>query len=266
MFSPSFRLHKWYLDGIAETGETFIGYWAELAWQSFGLPYASCLEFDGRHAPVTQTHVLRENPPQYTEAGVTWASNGLACAGNWQPLAAEIPPLTLYADETGVVIWRCLHPLAQARIQSAMLHFTGLGYVEQLELTILPWRLPMRELHWGRFLSSDAYVVWIEWRGDHPLTIVYLNGISVGNVMVTTSALAWEGGGLELDDTVVLRDGLLIKTALARVPGLRALFPKTILHTRECKWRSRGTLSSHGTVHTGWAIHEIVQFQNNELA
>lgn len=257
-------MNKWYLDGISDTGETFIGYSADLSWKSLGLSYASCLEFDGRHTPVTTTDLFSKYPPKQQQNGITWSSNGLECSGDWyEPLAEALPPQTLYQDEQGAVVWHCLQPLSMMNLQSSSLNFTGLGYVEQLELTILPWHLPMRELHWGRFLSSDAYLVWIEWRGIQPLTLIYLNGTALEDATMTDFGVFWNGGGLYLHDQIVLREGPLVKTALADIPGIRSLFPQQILYTNERKWRSRGTLSYDGTMHTGWVIHEVVRFHHH---
>ena len=56
---------------------------------------------------------------------------------------------------------------------------SGLGYAERLVLTIPPWKLPIETLRWGRFLSPSDWIVWIDWQGEHPQTIVYRNGARV---------------------------------------------------------------------------------------
>ena len=46
----------------------------------------------------------------------------------------------------------------------------GTGYAERILITIPPWRLPIRELRWGRWIGEAASrsVVWIDWRGESP--------------------------------------------------------------------------------------------------
>ena len=260
--STAFRMNKWYLDGISEAGETFIGYSAEVSWKSLGLSYASRLEFDGQRAPATATDFFRSRQPQAAGRSLTWTSKRLSCSGTWHTaLADALPPLTLYDSSQGKIIWHCLQPLSEMHVQTSDRKFNGLGYVERLEMTMLPWHLPIRELRWGRFLASDVYLVWIEWRGPHPLTLAYVNGTALDDVQIAESGITWNSGGLELNDQIVLREGPLIHTALAGFPGIQALFPKCILDTDERKWRSRGILSHKGKTHTGWAVHEIVRFQ-----
>jgi hypothetical protein len=259
--SSNFQLDKWYLDCITDSGQTVIGYSAELEWKSFTISYASYLAFDGKQAPYSKTSLFREHPPKATIEGITWNSNGLSCGGHWKPLQAKFPtPLTLYQDKSGSVIWHCLQPLCEVDVTLDGNNYTGLGYVERLKMSIEPWHLPIKELRWGRFLSKDTCLVWIEWRGPKPLTLVYLNGIELDNVNVTDFLLSWDKGHLALCDQVVLRNGPLVKTALAKIPGVRSLFPGSVCQMKECKWRSAGELLHKGQSFKGWAIHEIVQF------
>jgi len=260
-----FRLNKWYLDCVSETGQTFIAYSAELAWRSLGLSYASCLEFDGIHRPFTRTTPGLGGLPTLAPGEITWASEGASCSGCWRPVFTHpISPVNLYQDDAGSVVWHCLAPLSQVSISREGAEFAGLGYVEHLEITVAPWRLPIEELHWGRFLAPNTYAVWIEWRGLHALNLVYVNGQRVESVNVSSSTLSWEGGSLALSEQVFLRNGPLVNTALSNIPGARSLFPKSVLDTDERKWRSRGELSLDGETHSGWAIHEVVRLGSDE--
>ncbi len=259
--ASSFHLNKWYLDCVTKTGQTTIGYSAELGWKPLSISYNSYLKFDGRAAPSSKTNLLRVKHPEILANGISWASDRLSCSGSWRPLLTEgLPPLTLFQDNSGSVTWHCLQPLSEVKLQFGEEKYIGLGYVERLEMSITPWRLPIKELHWGRFLTKRIYVVWIEWRGQHPFTVVYLNGRKIENAKVSESALYWDGGSLKLGEHICLRNGRLIDTALSNIPGASSLFPKSILHTHECKWRSSGKLTYRGETRGGWAIHEIVRF------
>ncbi len=137
----------------------------------------------------------------------------------------------------------------------------GLGYVERLEMTIAPWKLPIDELRWGRFLSDSDSLVWIDWKGSHSCRIVLQNGIlssatNIGDGEITLSG----NSSLRIAEGDLLRKGALGKTALAIIPGLKRLFPSKILNVQECKWRSRAELRCADSCSSGWAIHEVVKW------
>jgi len=259
---PSFQLKKWYLDCISDKGRTFIGYSAEVAWNALAFSYASYLSSGVIAKKQSKTSLIREKSPKITsEKIITWKSDRLRCSGSWHPhLSNKLSPLRLYEDETGFLSWHCLQPVSKAHIRLQDQEFDGQGYVEFLEMTILPWKLPIRELHWGRFISQNSYLVWIKWLGSHPLSLVVLNGKRIEAAQVSEREIAWDGGLLEIHDQVVLREGPLVRTALAKIPRVGSLFPKSVLDTHECKWRSRGKLVHHGKTDIGWTIHEFVQF------
>jgi hypothetical protein len=170
----------------------------------------------------------------------------------------------LYDSPKGTVTWSCVHPRSKTDISlGPKEHIAGLGYAELLELTIKPWQLPIAELRWGRFLSESDVLVWIEWRGAAPLSVVFLNGKQLQNASISDEQIEIDGGRtvLTLTERTELRKGDLISTALSAIPGIAKIVPARMLHTYECKWRSRGVLSTNGSLcSSGWAIHEIVRF------
>jgi hypothetical protein len=139
---------------------------------------------------------------------------------------------------------------------------SGLGYAERLTLDLAPWRLPITELRWGRWIAADGgrSMVWIDWRGSRPLTAVFVDG-----VRAAASTVA--------DDRIVAEDAVLVLTgqrtlhrrSLGDVIGaagpLSRVFPATWLEVQDCKWMSTGTLHPAGArPETGWVIHEHVRF------
>jgi hypothetical protein len=257
---PTFRLQKWYMDCVSEKGEVFIGYSAKLDWKFLDLTYASFLEFDGKTSK-TQTSLLKESIPEYSDDSVVWKSKNLSCSGNWQNIGAKLPALKLFEDSTGSVIWNARFPLSDVHISHLGSKLMGLGYVEKLDLTIPPWKLPIEELIWGRFISKDIYIVWIEWSGSHPLTLVYVNGKKIKDASVSNSGVYWKEGTLQHKQSSVIREGPVVDTALSKIPGIQKIFPKKIINMHERKWLSSSVFSLNGTSHLGWTIHETVQFQ-----
>ncbi len=128
-------------------------------------------------------------------------------------------------------------------------------------MTIPPWQLPFDELRWGRFLSAEDALVWIDWRGAHSLNLTFHNGDCVEHAALTDDELVAGELSLALDRGTVLREGALVETALNTIPGIQKLFPFRILRVHERKWLSRGVLRKPGAEPSaGWAIHEVVRW------
>ena len=257
----TFRLHKWYLDCVTKRGEAFVLYCARLAWRSFSLTYASCLSFDGNHTE-SETSLLKERMPLCHGGVVEWSSKRLSFSGIWHSQREPLPPITLFENPSGSVSWHAQFPCSAVTVNLKETQTTGYGYAEQLNITIPPWQLPIEKLFWGRFVSKDLSVVWIEWQGAHPLSLVYVNGKSVQSTSISKSEIAWENGVIQHTAYSVLREGPLVTTALAKIPGLHNILPKSILGTIERKWLSPSVGTLNGTRHQGWSIHEVVQFKS----
>ncbi len=225
-----FHLSKWYLDCVGEDGSVFLAYRAELCWRDLRLHFASVLDHDT---------LLQETPPPRQTSGVwQWESPCLGVSAHWDPLDQPVHRTLIEG-----VDWSCHVPRGRAQAVVRGKHIRGLGYVEHLTLTVPPWRLPIRELRWGRFLGEQTGLVWIECSGPHPLSEVFLNGSPADAAVLEA---------LVLDAGRTLRDGP-ISTILS---GIGKLFPARILQLRETKKCSRGLLRDDA----GWAIHEEVRW------
>ncbi|HRH45534.1 MAG TPA: hypothetical protein PKY82_28100 [Pyrinomonadaceae bacterium] len=139
----------------------------------------------------------------------------------------------------------------------------GLGYAEKLDLEIDPQNLPFDTLRWGRFTANETSIVWIEWRGEIPLKVVYLNGVKYENVEISEESIQIHDVNLELKltESLELRKGSLLDTVFKNLHWLIKRFPLKMLSTFECKWRSKGVLvdkKAEKSIKNGWAIHEIV--------
>jgi hypothetical protein len=159
------------------------------------------------------------------------------------------------------VHWTCLQPKSDVTITANGSHLSGLGYVERLDLTIPPWKLPLTELHWGRFLSAHDSVIWIDWRGAHQITVLIQNGHEVIPENINASEVCFTPAStLNLDRRQTLRTGRLGNTVAASAPILNRFFPERLLNIRETKWSSLGSLTAPDHASTGWAIHEVVEW------
>jgi hypothetical protein len=255
------------LDCVADDGDAFIGYSARLSWRALSLNYASVLRCRPGRKAETSTTLQESSAPRADGSAVKWSSPRLKVGGTW---AADAPPIkrTLLESSDGKIEWHCLQPRARTEIHMGEnARLVGLGYAEQLTMTIPPWRLPFHELRWGRFLSAEDALVWIDWRGAHSLNLSFHNGARVEHASLTDDELAAGEVRLALDCGTVLREGALVETALSTIPGIQRLFPFRILRTHERKWLSRGRLHKPAAEPVaGWAIHEVVRWPQTKRA
>lgn len=257
---PLFQLDKWYFDCVTDAGDAIVLYRASLKWGILRLSYGAVL-YHPRRGDSLHRYTLRPG----TEANVDdnaiqWVCPRLAVAGVWIPGAPGFK-CKLLDSADGAIHWHCLAPQAYADVRLGSDRLTGRGYVEQLTMTVTPWRLPFSELKWGRFVGRNDSLVWIQWLGPTIRTWVWLNGTEHlhGSVIDERIELPHEHVALNLQNDAVLRTGLLSSTALRSIRALTCLMPQW-RGAHETKWLAHGTLNRPGGADTGWAIHESVRW------
>jgi hypothetical protein len=252
-----FHLRKWYLDCTAPDGEVMILYHATLRWNLVRMKWGGLLHKKEPSARPLQQSTLRPGPEPERHSGRILAANeSLDVVGEW---TLETPPhdRVLLERDDGHVRWCCCAPGASCRVRIAGRCIEGRGYGELLEMNMPPWKLPIRELRWGRWLDDHSSIVWIDWRGERPLSLLLSNGVEVPGAVEDDRVSVDGGPTLRLDRSGFLRDGELGATVLRGLPVLGGRIPPAIARTRETKWLSRG-VCSNGAV--GWAVHERVCF------
>ena len=244
------------MDYVSDSGDASIAYVGDLRWGPVHLHYSSLLRSTGD--AVTQRNSLREpSLPTHHRNSIEWKSEAFNFSAVWQSDSNEVHE-TVFRSEDGCVEWHCLMPRARARAGTD----SGLGYVEHLTMTIAPWRIPIRDLRWGRFCSASDWAVWIDWQGEYSKRILYLNGETATASAIEDEQIRFnDGSRLSMDRSLTLRSGPLGTTALSSIPGVSNTFPARLLQVNECKWRSRARLECPGRSPVeGWAIHEIVSW------
>ncbi len=261
--NSDFSLSKWYLDCIDRSGNTFIGYSAILKWKKLKINYSSILLYDQSNRLQVDTTFKKLKSPVLHDNSIKWNIDRLNTQGVWQSIDSHINK-TLLNSDSGTINWSCYQPKA---ISEVLLKdhqkLLGLGYSEKLEMTIKPWELPFKELRWGRYLSENDTIIWINWQGHQSLNLLFLNGKQVEHAIIADDLISINHGEYELSisDKIVLRKGKLISTALSKLPFIENIFPDRILHAHECKWRSKGVLNNkNNIVSDGWIIHEVVKW------
>ncbi|MGA2349721.1 MAG: hypothetical protein ABSF70_04740 [Terracidiphilus sp.] len=253
-----FSLIKWYMDCVTEQGDALIVYCAELHWRGMQIAYSSVLSaIDG--ATATHSSLVRYRL-SLTEGQILIEFPRLDVVGRWKADASSVQR-TVYENATGAVIWNCLQPRSQVNLWIGGREFVGLGYAECLTLTLPPWQLPMRQLRWGRFVSREDSLAWVDWQGDYSTSFAVYNGRECETRAVSDTEVAIPGVNLRMEESYSLRAGQLGTTVLPAAPALGRLLPRSLFNIREQKWRSRGSLNAHERNSRGWVIHEVVHWK-----
>ena len=265
--SAHFSLVKWYMDCVSDAGEVAILYSARVRWRGIRLAYSNLICTDG--ANCSSTSSMHSAKIHRDGQQIFVASSQLGLQGQWTARAAPVER-TVYACESGSVLWNCLQPAASVCLSAGENRLEGAGYAECLTLTLPPWQLPLRHLQWGRFVSdrdaptSNALtpetLIWIDWKGAYAMSLVVHNGASDESASISTTEVAWGGGILRMEEPFALRVGRLGSTVLPAAPALRRIFPHSLFNIKEKKWRSRGILETPDHQSRGWVIHETVDW------
>ena len=260
--APPFQLAKWYLDCVSESGDGAILYLAELRWRKLHLRYANRLLFLGGRI-TSKTSIRHCELPHASGDEIRVTIPHLDTDGVWRR-AAERAGATVFAGQEGEVVWNSLHPSSNVRLRVEANEIEGRGYAEHLQMTIPPWKLPLTELHWGRFISQSTHVVWIDWRGPYRFQLLERGGARENARLISETEIqfAQPDTVLSLDRGFVLRDGNLGDTVFPALSPVVKLLPSSLFGVHECKWRSRGVLRQRDRSDEGWAIHEVVRWQS----
>lgn len=254
---------KYYTDCIDEHGNVFIGYIGILNWNDFRFDYANYLHYDASEGRINADYAVNKHDlPDWSPPQLRWYHASLSIEGKWQSLQKPIEE-TLFEDDSSFIKWSCNQPLSQAIVRLDDVHIRGWGYTERLDLQINPLHLPFESIRWGRFVVPDTSIVWIEWRGEVPKHVVFVNGVKHENVSISDEVISIPDVHLELQltDRLELRKGSLLDTVFKNLQWLKVILPLKMLTTFECKWRSKGVLldTTHSNpIANGWSIHEYV--------
>lgn len=253
-----FSLVKWYLDCVTEAGDAAILYCADLQWRGAHLAYSSVLSVFGQsvesHSSMSRCRLSSTRDQILVELP------RLGVSGKWEADAAPVQR-TLYESAAGAVEWNCLQPGSLVNLRIGERKLTGLGYAECLTMTLPPWQLPMRQLRWGRFVSLQDSLAWVDWQGEHVTSFAVHNGRVCETLSISDSEIAIRDVTLRMDKSFSLRAGKLGSTVLPGAPALGKLLPRSLLNIEEQKWRSRGILNASDRASHGWVIHEVVNWK-----
>lgn len=257
------NLKKWYLDFVSDEGVAALCYSAKLRYKGVSIGY-SALVNGSYNGDFTAHYSLQSPRPEFNDTALQWQASKWDTAFSWQTGAQTVSqPISLWQTEKGGITWHNLIPGAQAHMQQNNQMTSGLGYVEQLSLDIPPWRLPIKRLRWGRFVSRQATLVWIEWHLRDGSTKQWLthDGQAVEAFSLDAQTIISPQGYLQIGRGSPIRQGYLKDTAFSSIAFLRWFFPDPVLNIYEHKQLAPATFySDAGQQSEGWVIDEIVDF------
>jgi hypothetical protein len=257
--SPLFRLEKLYLDCIDESGNCFIIYLAKLRISVINLNYCSVI-FSDSNGVTTEKSALKKMVWPVQSGILDIAIPDLQISGRWKSIDDPISSLLFSKAAGREVYWNCHHPKAAVEIIYHGKVFKGLGYAETLSLSIQPWKLPVEELRWGRFLSESQTVTWINWKGSNPVNRIFCNETEFNDAIFEEDRIIFGDGVylLTFDEISVIRDGKL-SNVLSGMDSLNILFNNRILNTVEVKYKAKSSLHRNSELtFGGQALYEIV--------
>ena len=267
MHKGNFHLNKWFLDFVGNSGETIIFYAAKLTWHGLVVPYTSFLFYDPSDGVHQKSRFRNIRMPEKTKNLITWSDSKFEVEGAWESLAKPLQA-RLFDSEEGYLDWKCFQPSSKVRLRISDKILEGRGYAEQLILTAPPWKIPMNELRWGRFGSSEDQMVWIEIREEDKRQWLWLNGDKIKNCIIEDDYISVPEKELilKLDQGVELESEKkifsIVEKLILYIPGFNKFMPLNFLMADEFKWLSKCQLQTDGkTISTGMAIHELVNFK-----
>ena len=263
----NFHLSKWFLDFITENGDAMIFYAAKLTWHGWSTSYTSWLSYDPSSGVSLKSRFRNIQMPLVKDKTITWSDSKYGVSGTWESQVEMIQTRIFNSDE-GYLDWKCYQPASKVHLKINDNILEGMGYAEQLIITLPPWKIPMDELRWGRFGSDENYLVWIELREKEKCQWLWLNGEKIENCIIEDDHLTLPEKNLvlNLDRGVALESEKKIFSVVEKliryIPGINKVIPLKFLMADEFKWLSKGQLQMQGkTLSDGMAIHELVNFK-----
>lgn len=258
-----FHLVKRYLDAIDAEGNSWIVYVAHLKIGPIRLSFSSVLFADQDGEATEESSLQKVNLPEIGPV-MKIQNAGLRIEGTWTKNQSGFEK-NLWQDEHGKILnWQCHQPSADVQLTFKGRHFVAKGYAETLTLPFSPLKLPLELLRWGRFISGDLSIIWIQWKGKHPLNRVWMNGSKIIDAIHSESGFTFDSGSRKIEflNPIIIRNGML-GTVIQKYPLLKYLFPKNLLRSEELKLKSETLYSSRDEMPVkGWSLYETVQILN----
>jgi len=255
----NFKIEKFYLDCIDDSGNCFIVYWAMVEFYLVRFVYSGLI-FCEKEGFTIERSSFKKIPKPVIGNTINLNHEDLKIDVSFKGIDDPIS-LALYKDiDNNELIWNCHHPKGYAEVIYDGNNYKGYGYAETLVSSIKPWNLPIGELRWGRYLSDSDTLIWISWKGNYPVNKLFFNNIEYNDTIFENDIIIFGEGTyhLKFSDIHVVRKGK-ISRLFSKMAYLKIFFNRRILNTLEIKFRAKTTLSKNLLLlSNGWSLFEIV--------
>jgi hypothetical protein len=210
---------------------------------------------------VVQRQSLSSGSVEEDSDGVSWSNDALNVSGNWAG-GQRIESVVLLDGPAGGIQWECLGANSKVSCSLDGAAIEGFGYAERISMTVPPWRLPFRELRWGRYIRDDGhdFAVWIDLRGELRRNWTWVNSeISVEGA-VDDDGVQTDAGVLGFEASQPIRRENVARTLLGALQPLSQLLPKNVRSIQEAKQLSYCLLATGGAESRGYSINEVVKW------
>lgn len=254
----SFLLEKWYMDVVSDDATAAIGYFSILRWKKFSLTYSGLILRNKQGEVAIKNSFKNISSPLWSGTQLQWNTEFLK--SGWSAISPPIQ-IDLLKNKNQFIEWNCFMPKGHGKAIIGDTSVEGLGYAEKMTLNIAPWQLPIKELFWGRFLSSDYSIIWIEWRGPQPKLLIWVNAELENNGTISNDGIQVGKMKLIFQTKFELRSGNIGETIFKGIRKVLSIFPASIFQLHEKKWCGVANLTTNGQQFTGTYIHEHVIWQ-----
>jgi hypothetical protein len=237
-----FSLTKWYLDAADDQGNVYMGYHLSLQWRSLELHGYQHVWRTPSTGLQTQGGFTQQPSPIWDDKKrLLWHPHHLSAT--WDSVADSVEETLLTTDQ-GEIKWHCTQPKTKATIDLPALSFSGWGYTECIKITLPVWKLPFKQLFWGRCHSENHYLVWIAWNGSTTRHLLWHNGERQTAWTMTDHCITGSDWQLTINERLPLRQGQLLSTVFQSYSDITQLFPEATFLANEQKWYGLGRLES----------------------
>jgi len=246
-------LDKWYADAVVDDRLTVL-YRARLHLGPLSWGYQGCLRNGSAREGRFSWNRPRDGLPRLSAQDRQLVLATASGPAFWQYDNSRA--FELWSDGRQRVVWE---PVVRNGDVSGSL--CGRGYAERLTLDIMPWKLGLRQLWWGRFCGARHSLIWIIWEGRIPRRLAVVDGEELADVTATEHCILAGDSRLDIVDAELVADAPLGSGALARMPWPKKLAPAHFLGGQEVKWFGQGILARSGAVvDRGSVVHERVDW------
>lgn len=259
--SDNFYIKKIYADSVDNDGNLFICYLAKIKWNLINLNYSFKLHIDIKNDTFKEVSSFKNfQMPNVNNSIFEFESININLNCKFNNISPSIISEKLFENqESERVNWNCFQAISETEIISDNKLYKGLGYAEILEMNVKPWKLPINILKWGRFVSKEHSLIWIVWKGSHPISNFWLDGELIEFDNINQKGIKFKVENIELKfiDTFNIRDGKVVNL-LPKASKLLNSIGNKIINLHETKYLSKSILSLNNQEFEGWSIYEEV--------